>query len=96
MLQRFKFNKDLLAGEIFSKLIRHWWDDGMAQQHFKNVDAIAAVPIYLYRGFNQAEVLAKSLSESTDIKPAFENYVRIKYTTDSTLNEFIETISKKE
>lgn len=56
----------------------------MAQQHFKNVDDIGAIPIhrlrYLYRGFNQAEVLAKSLSEYADIKPSFENYVRIKYT----------------
>ena len=56
----------------------------MAKQHFKNVDAIGAIPIhrlrYLYHGFNQAEVLAKSLSEYTDIKPAFENYVIIKYT----------------
>lgn len=35
---------------------------------------------YLYRGFNQAKVVAKSLSEYTDIKLAFKNYVRIKYT----------------
>lgn len=83
LLQRFKFNKDLLAGEIFSKLIRCWWDI-IAQQHFKDVNAIAVVPIhrfrYLYRGFNQAEVLAKSLSEYTNIKTTFENYSRIKYT----------------
>ncbi|AEB28272.1 ComF family protein [Francisella hispaniensis] len=83
LLQRFKFNKDLLAAEIFSKVIRYWWDN-IAQQHFKDVDAIAAVPIhryrYLYRGFNQAEVLAKTLSEYTGIRSTFENYARIKYT----------------
>ncbi|KFJ38256.1 hypothetical protein DR79_1385 [Francisella tularensis] len=45
LLQRFKFNKDLLAGEIFSKVIRYWWDN-VTQQDFKDVDAIAAVPIH--------------------------------------------------
>ncbi|MBK2112295.1 ComF family protein [Francisella tularensis subsp. novicida FSC159] len=83
LLQRFKFNKDLLVGEIFSKVIRYWWDN-VTQQHFKDVDAIAAVPIhrlrYLYRGFNQAEVLAKTLSEYAGISSTFENYARIKYT----------------
>ncbi|MEY8703011.1 ComF family protein [Francisella philomiragia] len=83
LLQKFKFQKDLLVTQVFSKLIQKWWDK-MANIYFSDVDAIATVPIhrlrYIYRGFNQSELLASELAEYADIKTVFSNYSRIKYT----------------
>ncbi|AIT10282.1 amidophosphoribosyltransferase [Candidatus Francisella endociliophora] len=83
LLQKLKFHKDLLVTQVFSKLIIYWWDQ-VCGKYFVDVDAIAVVPIhryrYLYRGFNQAEVLAQKLAEYTDIATTFESYSRIKYT----------------
>ncbi|GAB4221887.1 MAG: ComF family protein [Francisella sp.] len=83
LLQKFKFNKDLLVTNIFAKVIKLWWDK-IAEHHFADVDAIAVVPIhrfrYVYRGFNQSEILANVLSKYTGIKTTFSNYKRIKYT----------------
>lgn len=83
LLQQFKFQKNLLAGSVFSKLMRYWWSN-RKDNFLNNVDAIAVIPIhrfrYLYRGFNQAEVIAKDLSEYTGITTTFKNYSRIKYT----------------
>ncbi|MDE4967862.1 ComF family protein, partial [Francisella tularensis subsp. holarctica] len=76
----FKFNKDLLAGEIFYKLIRYWCDN-VSQQDFKDVDAIEAVLIHRLRYknlvFNQAEVKSKTLTEYTGISSTLENNARI-------------------
>lgn len=83
LLQKFKFQKDLLVTQVFSKLMQKWWDK-MENIYFSDVDAIATVPIhrlrYIYRGFNQSELLADKLAEYADIKTVFSNYSRIKYT----------------
>ncbi|WP_236939885.1 ComF family protein [Francisella uliginis] len=83
ILQKFKFQKDLLSANVFSKVIRYWWNS-ITKEHLQDVDALAVVPIhrfrYLYRGFNQAEVLITELSEYTNIQKTFESYSRIKYT----------------
>lgn len=83
LLQKLKFHKDLLSGRVFDKLMKSWWDE-VGTKYFTDVDVIAVVPIhryrYLYRGFNQAEVLAKGLSEYASIPTTFESYSRIKYT----------------
>lgn len=83
LLQKFKFQKDLLSARIFSEVIRYWWDN-ISKGYLNDVDALAVVPIhrfrYLYRGFNQAEVLITELSEYTNIPKTFENYSRIRYT----------------
>ncbi|MBK2095599.1 ComF family protein [Francisella philomiragia] len=83
LLQKFKFQKDLLVAQVFSKLMQKWWDK-MANIYFSDVDAIATVPIhrlrYIYRGFNQSELLASELAEYADIKTVISNYSRIKYT----------------
>lgn len=83
LLQKFKFQKDLLSANVFSKVIRYWWDN-ITKEYLQDVDALAVVPIhrfrYLYRGFNQAEVLITELSEHANIRKTFENYSRIKYT----------------
>lgn len=83
LLQKFKFNKDLLIVPVFEKLFDKWWDD-FASKHLTDVDAIAVVPShrlrYLYRGFNQAEVIAQSIADKTNIVTTFEHYKRAKYT----------------
>lgn len=83
LLQKFKFHKDLLVGQVFNSIVRLWWDR-LVTSNFSDVDAIAVVPIhryrYLYRGFNQAEVLAQQLAEYSGIATTFENYSRVKYT----------------
>ncbi|MED7820117.1 MULTISPECIES: ComF family protein [unclassified Francisella] len=83
LLQKFKFQKDLLSARIFSKVMKYWWDN-ISKEYLNDVDALAVVPIhrfrYLYRGFNQAEVLITELSEYTNIPKTFESYSRIKYT----------------
>ncbi|MBK2268221.1 ComF family protein [Francisella philomiragia] len=83
LLQKFKFQKDLLVMQVFSKLMQKWWDK-MVDKYFADVDAIAVVPIhrfrYIYRGFNQSELIASKLAEYADIKIVFSNYSRIKYT----------------
>lgn len=83
LLQKFKFHKDLLAGQVFNSIVRLWWDR-LVTSNFSDVDTIAVVPIhryrYLYRGFNQAEVLAQQLAKYSDIDTTFENYSRVKYT----------------
>lgn len=83
LLQKFKFQKDLLSGTIFARLILNWWST-VSKRGLVDVDAIAVVPIhrfrYLYRGFNQAEVLANVLAEFTGVPTTFENYSRVKYT----------------
>ncbi|MED7787496.1 phosphoribosyltransferase family protein [Francisella sp. 19X1-34] len=83
LLQKFKFQKDLLSAKVFSKIIRYWWDN-ITKTYLQDVDALAVIPIhrfrYLYRGFNQAEVLITELSQYTNIPETFENYSRAKYT----------------
>lgn len=83
LLQKLKFQKDLLVAQVFSKLMQKWWDK-MANIYFSDVDAIATVPIhrlrYIYRGFNQSELLASELAEYADIRTVFSNYSRTKYT----------------
>ncbi|WP_395167449.1 ComF family protein [Francisella salimarina] len=83
LLQKFKFQKDLLVAQVFSKLMQKWWDK-MGDKYFADVDAIATVPIhrlrYVYRGFNQSELLASELAEYADIRTVFSNCSRTKYT----------------
>ncbi|WP_150463664.1 ComF family protein [Francisella sp. XLW-1] len=83
LLQKFKFQKDLLVAQMFSKLMQKWWDK-MGDKYFADVDAIATVPIhrlrYVYRGFNQSELLASELAEYADIRTVFLNCSRTKYT----------------
>ncbi|QIW11084.1 phosphoribosyltransferase family protein [Francisella sp. LA112445] len=83
LLQKFKFQKDLLSADVFSKVIKYWWDN-VTREYLQDVDALAVVPIhrfrYLYRGFNQAEVLISKLSQYTNIPETFGNYSRTKYT----------------
>ena len=83
LLQKFKFNKDLLIVTVFEKLFDKWWSN-FATEHLASVDAIAVVPIhrlrYLYRGFNQAEVIAQSIAGKIGITTTFEHYKRVKYT----------------
>jgi competence protein ComFC len=83
LLQKFKFNKDLLIVPVFEKLFDKWWSS-FASQHLDSVDAIAVVPShrlrYLYRGFNQAEVMAQSIADKMGIITTFEHYKRAKYT----------------
>ena len=66
---------------MFNSIVRLWWDR-LVTSNFSDVDAIAVVPIhryrYLYRGFNQAEVLAQQLAEYSGIATTFENYSRVK------------------
>ncbi|AJC49481.1 ComF family protein [Allofrancisella guangzhouensis] len=83
LLKKLKFHKDLLVEPIFERLISLWWQNSIGKE-LDSVDAIAAVPShkfrYLYRGFNQAELLANRLSQYTNIPPTFTNYERTKYT----------------
>ncbi|QIV94949.1 ComF family protein [Allofrancisella frigidaquae] len=83
LLKKLKFHKDLLVESIFDKLISIWWQNSIDKE-LVDIDAIAAVPIhrfrYLYRGFNQAELLANKLSQYTNIPTTFTNYKRVKYT----------------
>jgi competence protein ComFC len=83
LLQKFKFNKDLLIVPVFEKLFDTWWSS-FASEHLADVDAIAVVPShrlrYLYRGFNQAEVMAQSIAGKIGITTTFEHYKRVKYT----------------
>ena len=83
LLQKFKFNKDLLIVPVFERLFDRWWES-FASEHLNSVDAIAVVPShrlrYLYRGFNQAEVIAQSIADKITISTTFENYRRIRYT----------------
>ncbi|WP_150466655.1 ComF family protein [Francisella sp. SYW-9] len=83
LLQKFKFQKDLLSANVFSTVIKYWWDN-ITKKHLQDVDALAVIPIhrlrYLYRGFNQAEVLITQLSQYTNIPETFENYSRARYT----------------
>ena len=83
LLQKFKFNKDLLIVTVFKKLLDKWWSN-FANEHLSSVDAIAVVPShrlrYLYRGFNQAEVMAQSIAGKIGITTTFEHYKRVKYT----------------
>ncbi|MFZ9034843.1 MAG: ComF family protein [Francisellaceae bacterium] len=63
LLNQFKFHKDPLAGKILTSVFKH----GFSQIHTLNdIDTIIAVPIhrwrYLYRGFNQSYILARSLA----------------------------------
>ncbi|AXA33226.1 ComF family protein [Francisella adeliensis] len=83
LLQKLKFSKDLLIVPIFEKLFDKWWGS-FANKHLVDVDAIAVVPShrlrYLYRGFNQAEVIAQSIADKISITTTFEHYKRSKYT----------------
>lgn len=83
LLQKFKFNKDLLIVPVFEKLFDTWWSN-FANKHLVDADAIAVVPShrlrYLYRGFNQAEVIAQSIAEKINIATTFADYKRAKYT----------------
>ena len=83
LLQKFKFNKDLLIVPVFEKLFDKWWAD-FANEHLASVDAIAVVPShrlrYLYRGFNQAEVIAQSIAAKLSIATTFTDYKRVRYT----------------
>ena len=82
LLKRFKFQKDLLVADVLIKLINMWWDS-FAVNHLSDVDAIAVVPIhryrYLYRGFNQSEVLMQGLSYHIFKPTTFDRYKRVKY-----------------
>jgi ComF family protein len=83
LLQKFKFNKDLLIVPVFEKLFDKWWGE-FASKHLDTVDAIAVVPShrlrYLYRGFNQAEVIAQSIADKLAIRTTFIDYKRVRYT----------------
>lgn len=83
LLQKFKFQKDLLSANVFSKVIKYWWDN-ITKEYLQDVYALAVIPIhrfrYLYRGFNQAEILITELAQYTNIPQTFENYSRVKYT----------------
>lgn len=83
LLQKFKFNKDLLIVPIFEKLFDNWWSH-FANNYLASVDTIAVVPShrmrYLYRGFNQAEVIAQQIANKINIATTFTNYKRAKYT----------------
>ena len=83
LLTQLKFNKNLIVSETFSKLINIWWE-GLSNDDLQDVDAIAVVPIhrlrYLYRGFNQSEILGSFLAECVSIEPDFANYKRVRYT----------------
>jgi competence protein ComFC len=83
LLQKFKFNKDLLIVPVFEKLFDTWWSS-FASEHLASVDAIAVVPShrlrYLYRGFNQAEVIAQRIADKIDITTTFTDYKRVRYT----------------
>ena len=99
LLQKFKFNKDLLIVPVFEKLFDKWWSC-FANEHLANVDAIAVVPShrlrYLYRGFNQAEVIAQSIAGKLNIVTTFTDYKRVKYTkpqSKSSKSQRVEQIS---
>jgi len=83
LLQKFKFNKDLLIVPVFEKLFDKWWAD-FANENLASVDAIAVVPShrlrYLYRGFNQAEVIAQIIAAKLSIATTFTDYKRVRYT----------------
>ncbi len=68
LLQKFKFNKDLLIVPIFEKLFDKWWSSFAKNEHLADLDAIAVVPRhrlrYLYRGFNQSEVIAQFIADT--------------------------------
>lgn len=75
LLQKLKFNKDLLIVPVFEKLFDKWWSE-FASKHLDTVDAIAVVPShrlrYLYRGFNQAEVIAQSIADKLAIRTTLQ------------------------
>ncbi|APC97642.1 ComF family protein [Francisella frigiditurris] len=83
LLKKLKFNKDVLVISIFETLIYRWWED-FAKEYLNEVDEIIVVPIhrfrYLYRGFNQSELLANKLADCINIEPNFKACKRKKYT----------------
>ena len=94
------FNGQFVQDLHFSpKLIKHWWLK-FAQENLSDTDAIAVVPIhklrYLYRGFNQAEIIGQSFADMLGVNTTFECYKRIKYTksqSKSSKSQRIEQIS---
>ncbi|WP_208123250.1 ComF family protein [Facilibium subflavum] len=62
LLSMFKYNKNHLAGKA---LASYFYQTCQQQHALSDIDLILPVPShrlrYLYRGFNQAEILAKSL-----------------------------------
>ncbi len=82
LLTQLKFNKNLIVNRIFKQLISQWANEINAD--FSGEVAITAVPIhrlrYLYRGFNQSEILANHIAKSLDTYICHSMFTRDKYT----------------
>ncbi len=82
LLKRYKFNKDILVADVLFKLMMIWWDK-LPKESLSGIDSIAVVPIhrfrYLYRGFNQSEVIAQEIADNLSIDTTFDSYKRVKY-----------------
>ena len=83
LLKELKFHKNILVNDILCDIMQDWWNN-LEDNEFKNADLFITIPIhnfrYLYRGFNQTELLIKKFSNKIDKKYDFTSYKRIKYT----------------